>query len=85
MSRFLTESSLQDKAKRHELLLPTGTFIKEGRRLRGDWEGPAGAAVMNGSEARYSSRVLSGRSGQDLGEVVFVIAGSSQLSFLGAN
>lgn len=79
MSTFLTESSLQDKVKRYELLLPSGTFIKESRRLRGDWKGPAGAVVMNGSEARYSSRVLSGRLGQDLGEVVFVIAGSSQL------
>lgn len=59
--------------------------MKEGRRLRGDWEGPPDAAVMNGLEARYSGPVFAGRLGLDLGEVVFVIAGSSQLLCFGVN
>lgn len=72
------------ESPKNELLLSTGTFIKEGRRLRGDWEGPAGAAVMNESESRYSSLVFAARLGLNLLEVVFVIGGSFQLSFCNA-
>ena len=59
--------------------------MKEGRRLRGDLEGPPDAAVMNGLQARYSGPVFAGRLGPDLGEVVFVIAGSSELLYPGVN